>query len=113
MGIQMDMFGGKYGTVELTPEENIWGVTLGLDERSSPNTPFMFTRNVRFHQLEASANGPFALDDMDGLSKGVQPFSNKLCVIITWGGEMKILRKKEAKQESFNPDGATNTVLLP
>lgn len=100
----------------LSADENIWGITLGLDENSDPNTPFMFTRNIAFLDTANSKheeNQKTTLSGMSGLSSDIRPFGSDLCVIVTWSGMVRILRGQEANQKNFNPSGATNAVLLP
>jgi len=97
----------------LGAQENIWCITMGLDETSDKDIPFMFTHNVEFARDSSSTSSLYRLSEMTGLSKEVMPFGKKLCVVVTWGGERRIILRKEANQKTFNPAGADNVVLFP
>ena len=80
-------------------KNNAWCVVLpASDADFSPETPLFFTRN-----FTGSAE---TLDAITSLSKGEKPFGDKVGVVITYGGAVKIISSKQANrdmQKYFNP----------
>jgi len=84
--------------VEFDAKYNAWCVVVP-DSSSyfSPETPLFFTRNF---------TGGKTIDTITGLLKGEKPFGNKLGIVITYGGSVKIITDKLAKKDLqgyFNP----------
>lgn len=79
-------------------KNNAWCVvTPESDSDFSPETPLFFTRNF---------TGGDTLDTISGLKKGEKPFGDKIGVVITFGGSVRIITGKNAKkdiQKYFNP----------
>ncbi len=86
------------GRVEFEDDHNAWCVVIP-DSASdfSPETPLFFTRNF---------TGGTKVDEITGLSKGEKPFGDKIGVVITFGGSVRIITDKQATrdlQKYFNP----------
>jgi len=93
---------------EFNPENNAWCIALDVGPGTRQETPFMFTRNF-------SASGG-TLADVDGFTADTQPFGDRAGVIVTYGGAVKILTKKDLGidfQKLFNPYNATNMIARP
>ena len=89
-------------------DANAWCVTLDLGENSPANVPFIFTKNW---------DGSGTLDTVDGLKESTSsdrvPFGKRLGIIVTKGGAVKILNKKVANQENFNPTEEESDYMEP
>ena len=77
---------------------NAWCVTLDISEGTPASVPLLFTRNV-------TASGP-TLETIDGLSSTVDPYREKLCVLVTKGGAVKVIPGKIFNQARFNPSNS-------
>ena len=90
---------------------NAWCVTLGVDENTLPEVPFLFTRNW----------GPTSatkIDGITGLSGDAKPFGDKVGVVVTAGGRVRLIKGKDIKdtgscQRQFNPLTKDNLLLRP
>ena len=89
------------------PANNAWCVTLGLSEDTPATVPFLFTRNVSLNS-----------DDINNLTAGapltplVKPFGDKLAVLVTKGGAVKVLPAKVFTLANFNPTGTAATPVV-
>ena len=94
-------------------ENNAWCIVEGLNSNTPPDTPCVFTRNIGFGpSMSASTNGT-TLDQMTGLNKNQLPLRDKVSVIVTFDGRVKILPLVYANQTNFNPNGSKLTILAP
>jgi len=84
--------------VEFDADYNAWCVVIPDSSADfSPETPLFFTRNF---------TGGTTLDAITGLDKTEKPFGDKLGVVITYGGSVRIISDKQAgkdMQKYFNP----------
>jgi prepilin-type N-terminal cleavage/methylation domain-containing protein len=104
-----DTTGALVGTFD--PEHNAWCVTEGLKEGTEANVPFIFTRNWSDTD---TAEGGSDLSDIDMLCKTDDvPFQTALGIIVTKGGAVKILNKRLATAENFNPTDSDKDFLRP
>jgi prepilin-type N-terminal cleavage/methylation domain-containing protein len=82
------------------PANNAWCITLDVNEDTAATVPLLFTRNVN-----VGADITVFSDSANPLNADEKPFGDKLAVIITKGGSVKILPRKVFKMETFNPTG--------
>ncbi len=73
-------------------DENAWNVTLDLGDRSDAQTPFIFTRNWA---------GSGTLGGITGLDEDQDPFGDRLGIIVTKGGAVRILNDRMATANNF------------
>jgi prepilin-type N-terminal cleavage/methylation domain-containing protein len=100
-----DIITGGAGT--FLAKNNAWCVTLELSEDTPATVPFLFTRNIKLPTDDLNS-----LDDADPLTTGGKPFGDKLGVIITKGGAVKVLPRKVFKLSLFNPTGSAATPVV-
>ena len=121
-GVDFTFFGGPgvknqkdtMNSAEFTAENNAWGVVvLPGGTNSYKESPFLFSRNIGFGSPLGPPKAGDTIADMTGLRKGVKPFGNKVGVIVTFGGAVKILPRKVATQTNFNPKGETLKFIMP
>ncbi len=86
------------------PANNAWCVTLDLSEDTPATVPFLFTKNVNAPQADINT-----LDTATPLIPGSKPFGDKLGIIITKGGAVKVLPAKVFTLANFNPTGTATT----
>jgi len=105
---------------KFTSENNAWCVVLlpndGLsrgDHNIPATTPFLFTKNMGFGSPPGLPKTGDTIADMSGLRKGVKPFGNKLGIVVTFGGAVKIIPYDYITQENFNPTGESLQFLMP
>ena len=97
-------------STDLKTENNAWCITLGCNDETTPlDTPFLITRNFK---------GGDTLDAIDGMDAAVKPFGDKVGVVITFGGRVRILNGKDFKNTAdgkklFNPSGSTAKIARP
>lgn len=92
---------------DLTEQNVAWCVTTGLGEGSPADTPLLFTRNF---------TGGATLDSITGLDKDSKLFKDRVGVVVTFGGSVKILQGKDIRsdpQRYFNPSRAQNKFIKP
>ena len=82
-----------------TDENNAWCITLDVNEDTEATVPLLFTRNVNVGATIGNLNDP-------PLQADVKPFGDKLAVIVTKGGAVKILPRKVFNIKNFNPVAA-------
>jgi prepilin-type N-terminal cleavage/methylation domain-containing protein len=73
---------------------NAWCIVADLDDSSPANTPFLFSRNVVCDDIN---------DENVSLDPDQNPFKDKLAVIVTKGGAVKILPSDQFSADTFNP----------
>jgi len=78
---------------------NAWCITLDVNEDTAATVPLLFTRNIQPGADITSLSDP-------ELNKNVKPFGEKLAVVITKGGAVKILPNKVFSMKTFNPTAA-------
>jgi hypothetical protein len=102
---------------KFTAENNGWGIALLPADCDSyekyKDAPFLFSRNVGFGSPPGPPKAGDTIADMTGLQKGVKPFGNKQCLVITYGGTVKFLHRSVATQKNFNPKGEHLQVIMP
>jgi len=94
-------------------DNNAWCVTLGLSDGDSANTPFMFTKNAT---VSGNPAAPAAglLSTVVALSDQIEPFKNKLAIVVTKGGAVKVLPGKLFSDALFDPSAnATLSFVVP
>ncbi len=97
--IDFTFFAGKdvparASLADFGPANNAWCIVADLDDSSPANTPFLFSRNV------SCANIDEATVSLDPLRN---PFKDKLAVIVTKGGSVKVLPSDQFTIDTFNP----------
>ena len=104
------------GATNFQARYNAWSVTLGLDESTLPEVPFLFTKNWR----EAGGFGGGAgssIRNIVALDSNTQPFKGKVAVIVTAGGRVRIVKGKDIQgntgQARFNPLNAEKLYIRP
>jgi len=115
-GFSMTQFGAP-GVVSYTSTNisgfaevnNAWCVTLGVDENTLPEVPFLFTKNWDYDSQ--------AINDVKGLNEN-KPFGVKVGVFVTAGGGVRTARGSDMKdkagaQRRFNPLSKDNQFLIP
>ena len=94
--------------IEFDADYNAWCVVIPESASDfSPETPLFFTKNF---------TGGTTLDTITSIEKGEKPFGNKLGVVITYGGSVRIITDKQVKkdlQKYFNPLNDDFEFLLP
>jgi prepilin-type N-terminal cleavage/methylation domain-containing protein len=91
-------------------DNNAWSCSVGVDENTLPEVPFLFTRNW-------GPSSATEIDDIQSLTSS-KPFGDKVGVIVTAGGRVRLVKGKDIKdsascQRQFNPLGKDNTILWP
>jgi len=89
------------GGTPFTEKNNAWCITLDVNEDTAATVPLLFTRNVQ-------PGADITTLAAEPLNKDVKPFGDKLAVVVTKGGSVKILPSKVFKMETFNPTGTAN-----
>ena len=89
------------GTDTFTFDNNAWNVTLDLSEDSPATVPFLFTRNINVGASIALLSTPPLTTE--------KPFGEKLGVIITKGGAVRVLPSKVFTLANFNPTATATT----
>ncbi len=96
------------GRVEFKDQHNAWCVVIPNTSASfSPETPLFFTRNF---------TGGGTIDAIDGFAQEEKPFGDKMGVVITFGGSVRIITDKQASrdmQKYFNPLNENYEFLTP
>ncbi len=95
----------------LNSEANAWCVVLDLRDRTEAGTPFIFTRN-----WSTSATGTGTGNNIDAITtitSDEDPFGDRLGIVVTYGGAVKILNDRLATASNFNPAEASHSVLRP
>jgi len=110
--------GWTNGTPDIATEEllsgdnNAWCVVTPTSSSDfSPETPLFFTRNFC---ADGTTDG--TIDTVTSLYKGVDPFGDKIGVVITYGGSVRIITDKQARkdmQKYFNPLNDNYPFLSP
>jgi len=90
---------------------NAWSCTMGVDENTLPEVPFLFTKNWGVSGSEATINLITDLSER-------KPFGDKVGVIVTAGGRVRLVKGKDIRdtdscQRQFNPLSKQNQVLWP
>lgn len=68
---------------------NAWNVIAGLDESTSDDTPFLFSRNLNI-TVDDLRNASVELEKR--LDPGIKPFGGGFVVVVTKGGAMNIIK---------------------
>jgi prepilin-type N-terminal cleavage/methylation domain-containing protein len=107
-----------------TANNNAWCVTLNITDDSPASTPFLFTKNFNFTAgtIDTLDEAGAPLTPGDQTPTGRMPFKDKIGILITKGGKIAILRKKDLidtnddprrGKELFNPGGVVLPYLDP
>jgi len=91
------------GSTAFTHVNNAWCVTLNLGENTPATVPFIFTRNIQLASTDIGTLAPAPLQAV------MKPFGEKLGVVITKGGSVKVLPRKVFTDKNFNPTGSAAT----
>ena len=86
---------------------NAWCVTENLGDSTPSSVPFLFTRNVAIAGNDL--NGLIAATPLNPL---ITPFGDKMGIVITKGGSVKILPKRIFTLANFNPTGSATTPVI-
>jgi hypothetical protein len=91
--------------------KNAWAVAVGVNRQTPDGVPVLFTANISRHPesftpLSSLTNLPFLARD------GI-PYGNTGGVVIQTGGSAFTVKSDTLITQTFNPIGATNTVLYP
>ncbi len=84
---------------------NAWCITADIGDRTPSSTPFLFTRNIKVEGNNLSGVPTLNPDEM--------PFGDKLAVVVTKGGEVRIITGKKFNQNFFHPTQESYPVLRP
>ena len=76
---------------------NAWCITLDVDEDTPATVPLLFTRNINVGSYVTDLN------EEEPLKKAEKPFGDKLGIIVTKGGAVKVLKGSQMKLKKFNP----------
>jgi prepilin-type N-terminal cleavage/methylation domain-containing protein len=103
------------GAPEFLPINNAWCMTTDLGDDTPAETPFMFTKNFNLTgSLETLDATTPLLRSVPGVP---MPFGNKVGVVITKGGSVKVLQEKFLKEirgkDLFNPPTTYGGVAYP
>lgn len=86
---------------QFTENNNAWCITAGIMDDMPAETPFMFTKNFNL------SGDLSTLDEAEPLLRSTpalpMPFGNKVGVVITKGGGVKVLQEKFLKDENNSP----------
>jgi prepilin-type N-terminal cleavage/methylation domain-containing protein len=93
-------------SVSFTATNNAWSVTAGITDRTPASVPFLFTRNILL-------GGTPNLDQQPTLDATADPFGNKMAVVVTKGGAVRVVPGKQFTAESFHPTRDAYPVLRP
>jgi prepilin-type N-terminal cleavage/methylation domain-containing protein len=88
-------------------ENNAWCITVGLGEGSPADTPLLFTRNF---------TGGSTLDSISTMDPAEKLFKDKVGVVITFGGSVKIINGRDMRQNAqrvFNPGASQAKFIRP
>ena len=103
-----------------TADNNAWGVVMLETEKDTKhvsirhkNTPLLFTRNIGFGTPPGPPWEGATIADMSGLIPNAKPFGDRVGIIVTYGGSVKILPAELVTQTNFNPQGETLEFLMP
>jgi hypothetical protein len=89
-------------------ENNAWGIVpLSITNEAfkvhhrhnDDDTPFLFTKNIGFGTPPGPAWEGATIADMNGLLPDVKPFGKHVAIIITYGGDEKLLTAKHATRK--------------
>lgn len=92
-------------STEFLPDGNAWCVTADLGPKSKENVPFLFTRNIVLT--------PNTTDGEPTLDPAVEPFGDLMGVVVTKGGQVKVIPNKMMSKEMFNPGAYPFPILKP
>jgi prepilin-type N-terminal cleavage/methylation domain-containing protein len=99
------------GTLDRLDASNVaWSVIRWDGVVGSNDPPFIISRNL------VSRDGGATLIDLDTMKAGVQPFGDKVAVVVTVRGNLRLVesfRTNENFQMFLNPYADTNEVLRP
>jgi len=91
---------------------NTWCVVEDLRDRSDANTPFIFTRN--WSSAESGDDGAGNnINVITTLAANADPFGDRVGILVTFGGAVKILNDRLATASNFNPGNADHPVIRP
>ncbi len=90
---------------------NAWCLTLDIGEGTPASVPLLFTKNAGASET-GTAPAAGTLDQVQYLMN-IDPYRQKLCVMITKGGAVKVIPEKIFSQATFNPSGATLDYAIP
>jgi prepilin-type N-terminal cleavage/methylation domain-containing protein len=99
------------GTGSFEADNNAWCVTDELKEGDEANIPFIFTRNWSSGATDSAAGD--ALDDITTLTEDEAPFQDKIGIIVTKGGAVKLYNRRIATAGNFNPTDSDKDFLRP
>lgn len=87
------------------PRHNAWCIAADISDRTPASVPFLFTRNIQV-----------AGDNLSGaptLNSDADPFGDKLAIVITKGGAVRVIPGRQFSQASFHPTEVAHPVLRP
>lgn len=87
-------------------EGNAWCISVDLDESTPASVPFLFTKNIKPGADLSTLSTP-------ALDPAAKPFGDKLGIVITKGGAVRILPGKVFTIENFNPTESTTKFIEP
>jgi len=127
-GIDFTFFGGTglkipkdtTDPTQFTAANNAWGVVVQstntlINKRAvnPEDIPFMFSRNIGFGSPPGPPQPDDTIADMTGLRKGVKPLGDRLGVIITYGGKVKLVTPNSVLQTNLNPKVKQLKFIMP
>ena len=90
------------GSGKFEAKNNAWCIALDINADTPATVPLLFTRNVKVSGTIGN------LDAATPLDPKIKPFGDKLAVIVSKGGAVKILPRKVFTLKNFNPIAASS-----
>ncbi len=84
---------------------NAWCITADVSDRTPASVPLLFTKNIDVAGNDLS--GAVSLNNL------TSPFGNKMAVLVTKGGAVRVIPGKQFTATLFHPTGDSYTVLRP
>ena len=84
---------------------NAWCITADITDRTPASVPLLFTRNITV--AGNNLNGAVSLDATK------DPFGDKLAIVVTKGGAVRVIPGKQFNQNSFHPTGGAGSQSFP
>ncbi len=84
---------------------NAWCITADITDRTPASVPLLFTRNI-----DVAGNN---LQGLASLNSATDPFGDKLAIVITKGGAVRVLPGRQFGPALFHPTGDPYPVLRP
>lgn len=88
-----------------TAVNNAWCITADVTDRTPASVPLLFTKNI-----VCVGNN---LNGAPSLNATIDPFGDKMAIVVTKGGAVRVLPGKQFNQASFHPTGGSGSQSYP